>query len=686
MLRRATLIFLCTSMLLAEEVFVDLRNPIYKFGILYTNEGGVIRNQDIRIQAKNIQYIRKNEEGKEIHKIEAEGDLLIQYKGQAYVGSELEYDFIEKRGTVYDGKTFSKMLFVGGDQIDLRPDGSYRVKNASITTCENKDSSWDLRAGRVNVLQKDLFEAKKVKFRLFKVPVFWFPSFKINLKNFREPIFRYTVNWDKGQGPRAAIRYQLYSWRDFALYGRVEYRWATGWGGAIETEYFPSNQRTRFVTRSFLGKDRLQTAPNKERRYRLQGFFNSVSASGKTSTSLIWDKYNDVRMPNVFKSDDFEVSTAKQTLFYIHHQASDIIASLKVRPRANPFESIKQDLPSLYAHLLPRQIGRTGIYHFFSTKAAYVDFAYSDQLTVSLRDYSSGRIELRDQLQRPIPIGPCTLTPFAGFHGIFYSNSPSHQTKGLAFFLYGANLFARAHRPYSHYKHVIEPYASFFALTRPTVSPDDHYIFSIADGYQKINQIQAGIRNLLFSKKRPGKEASFTADLFANAFFSDPTIPQFIPWIYLNLEWRLPSVHISLQNSWNFRNHVLDYSNARLLWTINENIALTFEGRYRSKFRWRKADQENFILDVTRSESELLLSPLSDRRITFLTSAFIRFNALWECQISTINGFYRKTENPYYEAKLDLSTWINSSFKVRLSYSHVRHDDRVSVHLDLIKK
>ncbi len=109
-------------------------------------------------------------------------------------------------------------------------------------------------------------------------------------------------------------------------------------------------------------------------------------------------------------------------------------------------------------------------------------------------------------------------------------------------------------------------------------------------------------------------------------FFSDPTIPQFIPRLYLWLEWRLPSVYLSFHNAWNFRNQVLDFSNARCRWTINENIALSLETRYRSQYDWRKADHENFILDVTRSESQLLSSPLSDRRLTLLTDLFVRLS------------------------------------------------------------
>ncbi|MDE3047752.1 MAG: hypothetical protein KGI83_05310, partial [Verrucomicrobiota bacterium] len=631
-------ILLSVLALFADEVNVYLSDPVYQNGVLYTSKGGVIQNNDIRIQASTIQYFHKMENGKLIQKIEAEGDLLIQYKGRVFVGSELEFDFSQMCGSVYDGKTFSTMWYVGGDKIDLSPDGSYHVTNAFVTTCENKDSSWDLRAWKVNVVKNEYFRANKVRLRFCQLPKIWLPSFKVNLKRFKEPIFRYYVNWNKG--PKLGFRYQLYSWQDLAFYGRLEYRWSKGWGGALESEYYPPGGLTTFTTRNYLGKDRLFNAEDVELRYRVQGALRSQSESGKTRTILTWDKYSDVRMPGDFKSEDFEVDTAMKTLFYVHHREEDVLTYFKVRPRANPFESIKQDLPTGYLVARPMQIGNTGVLSSSFAKASYLNFQYSDQLTTTLQNFHSPRVELYEHLYRPIHLKALTLTPHLLGRGIFYGTSPSHETKFLGLLGYGAEAHLHGQRQFVRYKHVIEPYVNYCALTRPTVAPDEHYIFSIQDGYQKIQQVQGGVRNLLFSSYRPCQEASFTADLYANAFFSDPVIPQVVPKIYLWLNWHLPSVYITLHNCYNFRNHIWDFSNSRLRWTVNENVAMSLEARYRSKYDWRKSDHENFILDVTRSEQELLASPLSDRRINLLSNLYIRLNPFWQMRVETHHGFY----------------------------------------------
>ncbi len=669
-----------------NELVVDLRNPTFKNGILYTSQGGIIQNDDIRIQARTIQYFHRAEGGKQVQRIEAEGDLMIQYKGRAYVGSELEFDLLENRGTIYDGKTFSSMWYVGGDAISLCPDGSYKVINASITTCENQDSSWDLHAGKVAVTKDHLLSAKKLRFRFFKIPALWLPSFKVNLKRFKEPIFRYFINWDKGQGPRVGFRYQLYSWSDFALYGRLEYRLATGWGGALETEYAPPGAKVSFTTRNYLATDRLETAPDKMRRYRVQGAYNRTSEDDRTHVTATWDKYSDVRMPGDFKSEDFEVNTAKRTLFYVHHKEDLAVMAFKLRPRVNPFESIKQDLPTLFTAFRPSPLGNTGVISSPFIKASYLDFAYSDQLAISLHDFRSARIELRERLFRPCWVGPLVITPEIGGIALIYSQTPSDQAKALGILAYGARAHLHGAKQWGRYRHVVEPYLQYKALTRPTVEPDAHYIFSIQDGYQKLQEVQVGVRNLLFSKRRVGKEPSFTADVYANAFFAESEIPQVFPRGYLWLGWRLPSVHLSFYNCWNFRHQVLDFSINRLLWTISESVAVTFEARYRSQYDWRKADHENFILDVSRSETELLLSPLSDRRVTFLAGLFIRPSPFWECQVQAHSGFYRTNEKPYNEVKVDLFTWISAAWKLRISYSHTDKDDRVTAGMSLIKK
>ncbi len=668
-----------------QELVVKLRNPIYKNGILVTHEGGIIENSDIRIQAKTIQYIRKKDVDIEIHKIEAETDVVVRYKNRIFVGEELEYDFIKKEGTIYFGKTYASPWYMGGGKIDLKSDGSYDAHKVYFTTCENVDSSWDIHAESLNVTKKDLLEAKKIRFRLFHFLKLWLPSFNINLKkHFTSPIFKYKVNWDKSSGPRGSVRYQAYSWKDFATFLRLDYRWARGFGGAIETEYYPEHKRTTFLTKNYLGSDVIPNNLKKKRRYRLQGVYHSISPSGHTKADLTWDKYSDMRMPNDFKSDDFELSTEKKTELTVRHEEKNLIALLHSRIRANTFESTKQDMPTFYATMRPIPIFCNIISNNW-VKVAYLDYAYSNKLSPSLSDFSSWRLQNFNEIYRSFHMGPFTLTPNIGVTGIFYSKKPNEDTSdGLGSIFYKALLNTQFFRTYSRHVHTIEPFINFYGQTSPTSRTDEHYIFSINDGFHRENILQFGLKNYLYSIKSKKAKPTFDSNLYANWFLDD--LSPMLPRGYLTLNWNLPSVYLWSDFGWNFHRKTLDYSNIRMGWTANEDLALTFEFRHRSRYDYRKADHTNFILDVARRESEILQSPLSDKRNTFLTHIFMRINPLWTCQIESHIGWDRKKESFYNEFKIDLFTMLSTSWKARLSFEHTQADTlRVTWDVFMIK-
>lgn len=134
------------------------------------------------------------------------------------------------------------------------------------------------------------------------------------------------------------------------------------------------------------------------------------------------------------------------------------------------------------------------------------------------------------------------------------------------------------------------------------------------------------------------------------------------------------------------------FSNANLSWTLSENTAMNLEARYRSKYDWRKSNHENFILDVTRSESELLESPLSDRRITLLSNLFIRLNPFWELKFESHHGFYRLYKNQivgdsYNEFRIHLYTWISSAWKLHFYYGYTLHNHfDWNINIQMMKK
>lgn len=676
---------------LNHELTIDLKNPIFSHGVITTQEGGVITGDGIRIQAQKIDYTNRIENGIRVQKITAEGDLMMEYGGRAFVGSRLEYNFITKTGTLWDGKTFVDIWFLGGDKIELKEDGSFYISNAFVTTCESQENTWEINAKTVKITENQFLSARNIKFRFLKVPLLWLPAFKSNLKAFTDPPIKYKLVWDKGLGPRLTMRYRFFSWRDLDLFFRLDYRLKKGFGGALESEYYVPENNTTFVTRSYGAFDK--TFPNEKgsKRYRLQGLYHTQTQNEKTQFHLTWDKLSDSRMVGDFRSDDFEINTQKRTHLILYHQLDYSFFNLHVQPRLNRFQSIDQEIPLASVGIRPFQFGNTGILMHNYVSAGNLDYVYANDLrnefhALGLKSSThSARIETRNSIYRPTTIGHFTLTPSVGVDGIFYSNNPSGHPIGQGIITYGFTGETRVFKNYSRFRHMSEPYVQFQGLSSPTAALSHHYYFDIHDGFDQLNQLRIGWRNSFFSYKHSCFLPSVFTDIYTNAFFGKHAFSQTFPKYYFDVCWSRPSYLVRGGVCWNNQNKVWDYSNIATDITINEDIALGLEFRHRSKYDWRKADHENFIVDVARPIHELVHSPMSDGRDTFLGRIFIRLAPKWSCQFETRHGWGRKNEPRYNTGKVDLFTMLTCSWRLRLSYERMPNDNRFSGAVSLVK-
>jgi hypothetical protein len=673
-----------------QELVIDLKNPVFSHGVITTHEGGVISGPGIRIQGRTIEYTNKIDNGIRIQKIVAEGDLMMEYSNRSFVGDRLEYDFISKTGVLYRGKTFVDIWFLGGDKIELKEDGSFFISNAFITTCESQENTWEINAQTVKITEEKLLSAKNIRFRFFKVPLFWLPAFKSNLKAFTDSPIRYKVIWDKGLGPRITMRYRVYSWRDLNLFFRLDYRLSRGFGGAFESEYYSPDKETTFVTRSYGAHDKIFPDERGPRRYRLQGLFHTQTKDERTQVHLTWDKLSDTRMVNDFRSDDFEINTEKRTRFLVTHQLDSAFFNLSVQARANRFDSIDQELPRCSVGLRPFQLGNSGIISNNYVSTSYLDYVYANDLRnqFHLRGLKSStrsaRIETRNDLYRPFHLGQFTLTPRIGAIGIFYSNNPARHSIGQGIFSYGFTGQTRLIRQYTKWRHVMEPYIEFQGLTSPTAALSHHYYFDIQDGYDQLNQFKIGWKNTFSSSKHSLFLPMISADLYTIAFLGNRAFAQSLPKSYLSLGWNRPSYAIRGGVAWNNEEHLWDYANVATDITVNADIAFGLEFRHRSKYDWRKADHTNFIVDVARPIPELLASPMSDGRDTLLTRFFVRLAPKWTCQIQSRHGWGRKHEPRYNAGKIDLCTMLSCSWRLRLSYERLPNDNRFSTSVSMV--
>src|ERR1700722_13927772 len=155
---------------------VNLKEPTYQDGVLKTEKGGIIEGPNLRIQARNILYTRKEVDDQLIVQLEAEGDLILEFGEYLFVGERLEYDFQTNTGMLYDGRTGIEPWFVGGKEIRLCADGSYIIYHGFATTSENYQRDWEIETENAHLQKNRYLTARNVSFRFVKIPLFWMPS------------------------------------------------------------------------------------------------------------------------------------------------------------------------------------------------------------------------------------------------------------------------------------------------------------------------------------------------------------------------------------------------------------------------------------------------------------------------------------------------------------------------------
>jgi len=658
-----------------QGINVDLRDPVYCDGILTTEKGGVITGPNIRVQAKNIVYTRKTIEGKPIVKIEAEGDLILEFGEYVFVGKSLEYDFQEKRGLLIDGRSSIEPWYFGGERIDLLPDGSYFIHDGFITTSENYLPEWQILTEETEVSPDFVLNARNVQFRFFRLPFFWLPSFKVNLQSIFDQPVKYSFKAGT-LGARVSVAYEVLSIDRFKAFARVDYNQKRGWGGGLETTFRSLDHKTYCETINYFAKDTAASNPHEKVRYRFQGIYHQEMFDDTLTVDMTWDKISDIDMPSDYKDRGLDIDYAGRTQLHVRKQEEHWISNFLARVRINNFQTIKQELPTLETNILPFELGSTGIISVNQFRLSYLDFVYGDNQK-NVHDYNSSRLQFWDKLYRPFYLGSVTVTPEAGGLMIYEGNSPQNRPRWVGLGLFACELDTRIHKTFTNCKHVIHPYMRYEYYTAPTTEPNQHYIFDIDDGWFRLQLMRIGCANNFYFKGCGLLNRYLFTDLWVNAFFDSRTIPETIPKIYSKLVWNsFTTLRHTMQTAWDFEERQLDHFNFLTEWTVNENFAISTEYRHRDAFDWRKADHSNFFIDAFRDIEELRDSQMSDRRDTVLLHFFYRFHPTWSIEFESRHGWNRFCEPAYNEFEVDLRTTLRSAWNLRFSYEHKEDEDR----------
>lgn len=694
---------LLCGVLAAQEVSVDLRNPTFADGVLTTEEGGVLTGPGIRIQARRIQYSRCQRGGESVHSLSAQGDLILEYGRSVFVGDQLDYDFETRTGCLYKGRAAVGAWYAGGQCVELMADGSFLIREGFLTTCESREHVWQFQAKTVQIYPSGFIRAERVGVSVLQTPIFWLPSFQTRIDSLRDSPLRFRFQLGGPTGSVLGMRYRFLDRGAFRAYARLEYFIARGPGAGIETDYCPADRCTKLRTQSYIARDRLVSDDANKWRYRVAGLYSDQWLGGRYSACASVDWLSDEEMPSDYRSDDFNLRTARRSHATLQRFTSNCVGRLWTTPRLNTFQTINQRLPEARLSFRTRELGRTGILYESRLVASYLNYVFARDTTTPIdlaRGFQSGRLEFGGALYRPFRLGALSVRPELGVNAIGYSNSRGGDGQWLVVGHAECDSRLRFSKWFSSSLcHVVEPYLNYTYYTRPTVAasvyptpfasplPPGHFLFSFEDGYTELNCFRLGVRQLFYERGDcPFQKVIW--DTFAYAFLHNPHIPGTVPRLYSDLTVQ-PTCRVTARarGAWNFPHRQLDHLSAALDWTLSENVALSLEYRFRSRFAWRKADLHSFFPDTFHSEATLLASGMSNRHHTFLTHAFFRVTPLVSVELESRHSWGRllgnQRESNYNEYKISLEALLGCRWILKTYFAHEQFDNRFGLNLSL---
>lgn len=687
-MRYISLIYILLCLQVSHCVEVSLNDAKYSDGILSTETGGIIATPQLHIQARHIRYTERLRE----KKVEASGDILVTFKDKVFVGERIFYDFIAKKGVIDKGKLSIDIWHISGSRIELYPDDTYRIFDASITTSEKENPFFSMYAQRLDI-EKNIISATPLAMQCAGRPYLLLPHCSMNLQRlWKEPLLQYRVFWDKGVGPCAMVRCRAYGSKNFNSHVRLDLRYHRGekpvlrLGSLLETEYFLSKERGKICTKNYLGYDAPFNDPNSARtlRYRLQGIASYKSSSGNQTFFSRWDKISDRNMPTDFHMEKFELSTEKKTEAHLRSFHKRIITNVSFAPKINSFDSGKQELPEIKLSPYPLILNHSGIVFENSLRVGYYRYSFAKDSYPCFIDFDSSRLQYTPTLYRAFSLSHLTITPKIGCHYLLYGNSERGGPLQFCLPFLDISVHTRLLGTGSKVLHSIEPYAKIYSLSAP---PKENYpfIFDLSDGLRKISYLRCGVRNTWCMRNDTSKLPLLSMDTYAMNFYGTSHLSKTFPKIFTSVEYNLPSFCIKTLLGWNTEYAQLDIGTIRAALTCSADVALSAEFRFRGPMYWKKNNPDNYIVDVTRSPLDLADSMLSDERKVAMMRFQCKIHPQWIVRLDGNYGWGRKSEGNHFVGKIDLLGLISSNLRIKLSYTQAASRSRFEFGVSLVR-
>lgn len=678
-----------------EKVELNLNQPSYQDGVWQSTQGGVIANDLFRVQAQNISYTKKDD----AHFLDAKGNVFLFYQDRPFKAQSFHYDFITKKGHLKKASFNYDLWFIRGKDVFIDSDGKVSVDEAELTSCPSSDSEWSALASELTVTEKSLIHTSNLVLKFLKLPFFWLPRLDIDTDEVKGIPIKNRIHFRGARGTSLALSYRFLSLSDWEAFLRLDYNFKKRGGVGLDFNYENQQDDTSYFAKNFITigpqKSLTSTNPLPQNRYHIEGEFQQSFEQGKTSLEVRYDRLSDYQLISEY-GESYTYEQPNKTELRLRRIGHYWISNFYSRVRINPFETVKQELPSVEFSLKPYLIPHTSIFATSRVKLSYLNFVFSDEPAYkhankkkqeeSLDNFDSLRFVLKQDFFRSFWFQNVNFTPRANITGIYYSSGPHAKAVWTHVQSIGYHIQSDFYKHTNNYKHILSPYIDHKLISRPSTAISEHYVFDNDDMLSYLNQIEYGINNALYTKKEGFLERPVSFKVYSYFFPNNATINHKSSQIYFDsyLKNNDRNQHF-FQVVWNFPKKHLDFLLYRLSSTLTQKLTTNLEFSHRSANFWRKADRSDFSLEALLEETDMFNTPLSFKRDTILTGLHYQLSPVQS--ISWATRFVIGSEgrfSSFKEQKLEFTSEIRCNWLLKLAYERTMLEPhRFSISLSL---
>lgn len=457
----------------------------------------------------------------------AEGRVELARGKEVWTGESLTYDFKTRRTNVSHFEGTSSPFRIWAPRVEQLGTNVVALHDAVLSTCTNdKDHlHFYIRAKNLILTQGESLRVSGATWYLGPVPIFYLPGWYRDLSS--RIGFRVRPGYASKWGGFLLTSYIVRpaDWLESETH--LDLRTRRGIAAGQDFDWHTTNRSAYGSFSAYYANDRdpvdADDNPVREdldsNRYRLH-LTHEWAFTPRDQFKLNLDYLSDTDVVEDFFGREFRRQTLPDNHVAVVHRGDAFTAGLLYAMRLNEFYSVVQRRPELSFDLFRAPIGDSGLYYEGESSAAMLDQTVAR--TVNREPYDSGRMDVYSRLYYPTsPLAGLSLVPRAGCRLTYYTDTPATNVGGVAtgggsvlrtIPELGMAASMRFFRTWpdeeNPLRHVLEPYADFTRIIRPSAGTNELYQFDDIDGITKQHTVKVGVRNT-FQTKRGGNPFTF---------------------------------------------------------------------------------------------------------------------------------------------------------------------------------